>query len=294
MIKVNFFVVFLFFLTGCSESLYDLNGKEQQEVLASAISDVTHSDTQKQLAGNNIIWHWENRFEKEEVYKIKKWLGEIDNAIVSSFGKYPFDVHFFVHRAKSGNEPVPWAHTTRGKDQGVHLHVNTNFSLDEFLNDWTAQHEISHLSIPFVGKENSWFSEGYATYMQVQVMNKQGVMTNAEVDKKYALKLLNCKKAFQSNLPLPEAADSLKNAWNYPAMYWGGVSFFWKLNRAYKENEGYSLVQVINQYVSCCRVDDSSPTAICKSFDEVTKTSHASKLLLDYQKQPARLMFEEF
>jgi hypothetical protein len=119
-------------------------------------------------------------------------------------------------------------------------------------------------------------------------------MTLDEVKEKYAGKLANCKPAFQSDLPVPQAADSLKKAWNYPAMYWGGVSFFWKLNKVYQEKEGYSLVEVVNQYVSCCRKNNSSPTAICNGFDTVTKTNHASDLLVDYQNKPARIMFEEF
>ena len=243
---------------------------------------------------NHIVWHWENRFEKEEVYQIKQWLAVIDNAIISTYGKYPFDVHFYIHRAKSGNEPVPWAHTSRGKNQSVHFHVNMDYSLQEFLDDWTAQHEISHLSIPFVGKENAWFSEGYATYMQCQVMELQGVMSSDEVKEKYQSKLSGCKKAFQSNLPVPQAADSLKKAWNYPAMYWGGVSFFWKLNKSYESEIGKGLSEVLMEYVKCCRVNDSSPEKICLKWDEITHTTIASKLLESYTQDPARKHFEEF
>lgn len=284
-------VFIVVFTIGCE----DKDTVSPKEVLASTVVQKPKSEPVKEVRANTIIWHWENRFEKEEVVQIKKWLNTVDKAITQSFGKYPFDMHFFIHRSKSGNEPVPWAHTTRGKDQGVHFHVNMDYSLQEFLDDWTAQHEISHLSIPFVGKRNAWFSEGYATYMQCQVMLKQGVMTSDEVKEKYANKLGNCKKAFQSNLPVPQAADSLKKAWNYPAMYWGGVSFFWKLNKQYVETINKPLHQVIAEYVTCCRmVEDDTPDAICKSLDKITGNSIASALLKEYKTQPARLMFEEF
>lgn len=285
-----FFITFLTILTGCSE----INKPSSQDTLRATVPLKAAKEATTGVIHNTIVWHWENRFEKEEVYKIKQWLGKIDEAVIDTYGKYPFEMHFYMHRSKSGNEPVPWAHTTRGKDQGVHFHVNTSYSLADFLGDWTAQHEISHLSIPFVGKENAWFSEGYATFMQCQVMEVQGVMSSEEVDQKYAMKLANCKKAFQTNLAVPQAADSLKKAWNYPAMYWGGVSFFWKLDAAYQSKLNMSLPQVINAYVSCCRVGDSRPEKLCEALDQITETSIASELLIKYQSLPARLMFEDF
>lgn len=241
-----------------------------------------------------INWHWENRFERGEVQLIKNWLGQINGAITQTFGHYPFEMNFFIHRAKLGNEPVPWAHTTRGKEQGVHFHVNMNYKLEDFLNDWTAQHEISHLSIPFVGKENAWFSEGYATYMQCQVMQRQGVMSVEEVKNKYQTKLSGCKTAFESKMPVPQAADSLKKAWNYPAMYWGGVSFFWKLNEQYVKALDKTVVEVVKEYVACCRVNDSSPMQICKSWDKISGTTLATDLLKSYQNEPAKMQFDEF
>ncbi len=288
--SIVFSIVFLVIITGCGE----INSDTQKKVLVSALPLIDSPDAREIPIKNTIIWHWENRFEKQEVHKIKQWLSVIDVAIIDTYGKYPFDMHFYIHRSKSGNEPVPWAHTTRGKDQGVHFHVNTTYSITEFLTDWTAQHEISHLSIPFVGKENTWFSEGYATYMQCQVMQVQGVLTSDDVKYKYATKLANCKQAYQSDLTVPQAADSLKKAWNYPALYWGGASFFWKLNAQYSSEIQKTLPRVIAEYVKCCRIGHRSPEEICETLDQITETKIASKLLNDYKTEPARLMFEEF
>ena len=286
-------IIFILLGTGCQES--KTSSTESTANTLPVAVELPEKDASKEMEiKNTIVWHWENRFEKEEVHQIKQWLSIIDTAVVSTYGKYPFDIHFYIHRAKSGNEPVPWAHTTRGKNQSVHFHVNMNYSLQEFLDDWTAQHEISHLSIPFVGKENAWFSEGYATYMQCQVMEVQGVMSADEVKEKYQSKISGCKKAFQTNLPVPQAADSLKKAWNYPAMYWGGVSFFWKLNQSYESKLGKSLPEVLKEYVNCCRVNNSTPKAICLEWDEITQTTIASKLLESYSQDPARKHFEEF
>ncbi|MFT6323971.1 MAG: hypothetical protein ACJAWO_001529 [Halieaceae bacterium] len=293
----NLFFTFtlLFLNSACTESIHSdtTSPTPLETILTSGDSNQVSDHISIGSSRNNVVWHWENKFEKAEVYKIKMWLKIIDTAIVKTFGVYPFDIHFYIHRSKSGNEPTPWAHTTRGKDQGVHFHVNPSFTLAEFLADWTAQHEISHLSIPFVGKENAWFSEGYATYMQCQVMLVQKAMTADEVKKKYKIKFAKCKIAYQSNLPFPQAADSLKSVWNYPAMYWGGASFFWKLNQSYESELHQSLAQVLTQYVSCCRVNNSSPQNICLALDKITHTKMASDLLLQYQTEPAYTLFEK-
>ena len=276
------FILMLFISWGCITD----NAKSSIPVTENALEEV-------ELPVQKVIWHWENRFNREEVAQVKSWLNTVNTSVSKTFGKYPFDVHFYIHRAKKGNEPVPWAHTSRGEKQSVHFHVNMDYSLEEFLEDWTAQHEISHLSIPFVGRENSWFSEGYATFMQYQVMMVQGVYSEVEVQQKYKARVAKCKSSYQTNLTFPVAADSLKGVWNYPDMYWGGVSFFWSLNKEYQENTHQPLTDVITKYVACCRVRESTPEEFCLVLDSITKTKIASNLLMKYETQPAYLIFED-
>ena len=107
-----------------------------------------------------IVWHWEDRFSRQEQQKLKKWLFTITYGVEQTLGIYPFEVHYYIHRRNFASEPVPWANTDRNYKQSVHFHVDPSFSFQEFIDDWTAPHEISHLSIPFVGRNQSWFSEG--------------------------------------------------------------------------------------------------------------------------------------
>jgi hypothetical protein len=276
------FILMLFISWGCISD----NPKPPIPVPEKAIKE-TKTPVQK------VIWHWENRFNRDEVTQIKLWLETVNSAVTKTFGKYPFEIHYYIHRSKKGNEPVPWAHTSRGEKQSVHFHVNMDYFLEDFLTDWTAQHEISHLSIPFVGREYSWFSEGYATFMQYQVMQSQGVYSALEIHKKYQSRVAKCKLSYQTNLTLPEAADSLRAVWNYPDMYWGGVSFFWKLDKDYQENINQSLTDVITKYVECCRVNESTPEEFCVVLDSISETKIATNLLVQYETQPAYLIFEK-
>lgn len=242
--------------------------------------------------GNNIVWHWENRFSREEVVQIKSWLKEIDLAVIKTLGVYNFEMHFYIHRSKRGEEPVPWAHTSRSEKQGVHFHVNMDYDLDDFLNDWTAQHEISHLSIPFLGSSNAWFSEGYATFMQYRIMQSQGVYTEAQVSKRFLTRIAECKESYQSDQPLPQVADQLRQNWEYPDMYWGGFTFFYVLDKQLEKHHKMKLSELIDSYVDCCRVNDSTPEDLCKAWDQLIGSNVASELLLQYKTEPARDIFK--
>ena len=284
--KQGILIIGVFGFLGLSFSI--LNYSEDPETTIKP--EIPLSQISRPLA--NTVWHWEDDFTNQETYQIKNWLAKVNKAVISTLGNYPFKTHFYIHRSTKGNEPVPWAHTSRSKKQGVHFHISMDYNEDEFLKDWTAPHEISHLSIPFVGSENSWFSEGYATFMQYQIMETQGVLTALEVEDKYVSRVSECKASYQTNLPFPEASDSLKKVWNYPDMYWGGVSFFWKLDKAYQRSIGKRLTSVIKMYVNCCRVNESSPRELCNKLDELTETKLASNLLTQYETEPSYLIFE--
>lgn len=237
-------------------------------------------------------WHWESEFTPDEKQMLTEWLSMIYKTTQSTIGPYEFDVHFYMHRSDSKSEPVPWANTTRGSIQGVHFHVNPDFEKLNFEDDWTAQHEISHLSIPFVGKENTWFSEGYASFMQYQVMRDQGVYSQSDIDERYMERFKRCKVNYQSDEPFPKVAEKLKKSWNYPDLYWGGATFFWRLDNHYKK-EGSSLAQIIKRYQGV-RKNDATLLELCQQLDKIAGDNYNSKLLKEYQTLPARTWFENF
>ena len=166
-----------------------------------------------------------------------------------------------------------------------------DYDLDAFLSDWTAQHEISHLSIPFMGSHNAWFSEGYATFMQYKIMENQGVYSATQVHERFQTRIKECKANYQSNKALPVVADSLKGKWEYPDMYWGGFTFFYMLDYQLKRDKNIALTSLIESYVNCCRVNDSTPEDLCLKLDSISNSDLASQLLQRYKTQPARDIF---
>lgn len=112
----------------------------------------------------SIVWHWEDSFSPGEKKNVENWLLNVTGAVETTLGVYPFDLHFYLHRQNGSSEPVPWAHTRRDNNQGVKFYIDPSFAPGSFTEDWTAPHEISHLSIPYLGRQHAWFAEGYASY----------------------------------------------------------------------------------------------------------------------------------
>ena len=225
---------------------------------------------------------WVDDFSSDEKEKLQMWIYGISEAVANTLGKYPFEVNIYLHRS-TGNEPVPWAHTSRTGEQAVHFHVNPSFSLQNFQEDWTAAHEISHLSIPFVGKENMWFSEGYASFWQWQILANQGVFTVEEIRAKYEAKLNKIAVYYQTEDTFVTTNQNLKKQHNYPAVYWGGACYFFKADERLREQHNTSMQEVITEYQHAGRMRDESLEALVLSLDKISASKVFSTLLLEFK-----------
>jgi len=237
-----------------------------------------------------MVWHWEDAFNSAEREKIEVWIQKVNKAAEKTLGVYPFAVHCHIYERAGSAEPVPWAHTWRYPEQSLHFYIDTKFTLDNFLDDWTAPHEISHLSIPYLGEDNAWFAEGYASFMQYQVMMELGIYSEEEVNQKYREKIKKITSYYQSNKDLVTVARNLREGRKHSPMYWGGASYFMTLNRILEEKHETSLTSVVRTYQECCRLKDRSLKDVVKSWDEIIGIPLASLLLKDYQNEPAREM----
>jgi hypothetical protein len=240
---------------------------------------------------SDLIIYWKDYFTDKEKIKLVSWVNKVAKATESTLGFYPFDVHIYLSRRGSANEPVPWAHTQRDSFQCLYFYVNPDYSLEEFLNDWTAPHEFSHLSIPFLGNENAWFAEGYASFMQYQIMETLGIYTGDEIQQKYLEKINNIKSHYYTTNNLVSVAQNLRREYKFPEMYWGSATYFFRLDKILEER-GSSLIHVIQEYLKCCRHRDDSIEDVIQSWDEIIGDTPASNLFNSYNSSPAYKMIE--
>ncbi len=238
---------------------------------------------------DNLVYHWNNKF--QDTIKIKKWLNKVFIATQNTLGEFPFDVHLHIAVSDRGGEPVPWAHTDRNDTQSVYFYIDTTYTGIDFLNDWTAPHEISHLTLPFLGKKYSWFAEGYATYMQCQILNVMGQMTKEQVINKYKTKIDKIKSNFLCSSTYLNVLDSLRKKHNYQAMYWGSVNYFIQVDSLLRENGNQGLNSLIKEYQKCCRNKDDSMQDVLSSLDSLTGHDIFNNLMKSFSGLPARKLF---
>lgn len=236
---------------------------------------------------SNIVWHWEDDFSTTEQAKVEEWLNSVTSAAEATLGVYPFHMHFYIHKRKGSAEPVPWASTRRNVVQGIDFHIDPSYPLQSFLNDWTAPHEISHLSIPYLGNDHAWFAEGYASFMQYQIMQKLGICSAEQVRAIYAEKIEGVRSSFDQDWDFVTIARDLRSRNRYSDMYWGGASYFMQIDKRLADEHGQFLSDFIKDYLLCFRLKDESLEELIESWDHLLGEAIFSELLHTYQSAPA-------
>ncbi len=239
-------------------------------------------------------YQWAGQFSAQERVMLTDWVQQTAHGLEALGGPLPFDIRVRFQRANSGLEPVPWANTVRSPGQGVRFIVNPTFPLEQFLQDWTAPHELSHLLIPYLGRHHAWFAEGFASYMQYQVMYHMGVMDWPQVVDRYRRQMSKAESDYDLHrIPFPAAGSRLRAAGQYPTLYWGGAVLFLRLDSRLRQQGKQTLGTVIAGYVACCRMRTRELASLVGALDEVSGTTVFSEELARFDAQPGFPEFED-
>lgn len=231
-----------------------------------------------------------SQFGKDDQQKLRLWLQQGVEASEQTIGEFPFTFYLHLYPKRS-HQPVPWANTWREHKQSVHLYVDQRFELARFVNDWTLYHELSHLALPYVGNWHAWFAEGFASYMQYQVMARAKVLQGTP-QAAYVSKIQPHWAYYQSHHSAASVARRLLESGNYPAAYWGGAWFFVLADKRLQA-QGQDLVQVIRRYQHCCRLADDTLEDVVHSLDSGLVQPVFTPLLAQFEEMPARDVFVE-
>lgn len=219
-------------------------------------------------------WHWQDEFSKNEQKELINWIVQADQGVRTLFGSlpYPYDVYFY---RQQGGEPVPWAHTSKGATKAVHFYVNMDYSQSQFIKDWTASHELSHLLFPYIGSNSAWFSEGIASYLQYQIMYANKVI-NWQQGVKRLEERYNRARALKSNdlISIAELSKIVRQTGAYVRLYWGGAAYFNYTDKRLHQEKGIRLNDVIREYLACCslrRIKSADEMMIL--FDQISNST---------------------
>jgi len=234
-----------------------------------------------------IRYQWQDGFSEPEKTMLTTWIDETTAGLEALVGPLPFPVGVRFYRRDDAREPAPWAHTRRRPDQGVDFYVDPAFPLAAFRADWTAPHELSHLVLPFLGSRNAWFAEGFASWMQYQVMMQTGQLTAAEAAHRYLARLDKARNGYPfDDEPFADAAPRLREERKYPVMYWGGAAYFLQVDAALRDAGKPPLMRILARYLACCRAARSSLDNLVAELDRLSDSTIFSRHLAAFRSEP--------
>lgn len=240
--------------------------------------------SQASLAENITVPHgvatidWRSDFSLEEKNFLRQWLNKATHTASQLAGKFPREKSRIVIERAGGRRltsrwPVPWGQTLRRGLDGVLFQVNLEKTMNDYVGDWTAPHEFSHLFIPYPGQADIWLSEGFASYYQNILMAREGIYSPQTAWQKLYEGFVRAEGDRNSNHTLREVSRERRRYRATMRIYWSGALYFLEADIAIRQatNNTRSLDWVLDQYINCCRHQQERWTGeqMVESFDEI-------------------------
>lgn len=183
------------------------------------------------------------------------WVRASATDVSLAYGRFPNPspqiVVIPVTTTQSGSA-VPYGRVIRNGGELVQFFINPNRPKDEFMADWTATHEFSHLLLPYISRKHKWISEGFAQYYQNVLLARSG-----EYDQQYAWqKLYDGFERGRKSRPELSPNEATKNGIRSALMkvYWSGAAIALMADVTLRERSGgeESLDSVLGDLQQCC------------------------------------------
>lgn len=279
-----FFIILPLLVASCSEQTKTTNVEEIKV-------------NQSVIGYQKVNWIYDSEFTQTQKDTIEKWMTDAVEYTYETIGQYPFEMSLFFHKAQESNDPcpVPFGRTSRKTPLEIHFYVKPNASYAKFMEDWTAPHEISHLSVPSFGKENKWLSEGYATYLSRRIMIKMGYYTEQEFDEIYLRKIGDAKVYYNDSMnSFAQVSRNLFAKYRFGTVYWGGAGFYYQLDEVLQAKHDMRFEDLIKKYQEHGRLSDENLEDVIASWDRILGDNVCDSMLKAYENKPAFEVMKRF
>ena len=96
---------------------------------------------------------------------IRTWLGKAAETVGRLFGgRFPRPrVQVVVHPVGGGGDPVVFGSSWQGGGPAVLLYLSSSATDADLPGEWVAVHEMTHLGMPVIARDDAWFCVVFAT-----------------------------------------------------------------------------------------------------------------------------------
>ena len=110
---------------------------------------------------------------------MRAWIQDAANSVAAINGRFPVPSPqvLVMPGARAQRADAVGLRSARWSGGGSFLRQTGAEPLRDYVEDWTAPHELSHLLLPYVSSSDAWLSEGMATYYQNVVRARSGAIT---------------------------------------------------------------------------------------------------------------------
>lgn len=262
-------------------------------LLLMPLGGITQNDSLKIVQDVEFIW--QDDFNPKEQAKAKKWLYSVAVSTQKLLGKYPFPLRFFIRKREQSYGPLVGCHAKFAADvRGVYLGIDLRYPEEDFMKSWKTPHEISHLALPALGRQNAWFFEGFATFMSRQILQAMGYYSEEELEEIYKEKFSEIKADFNKTGTFVDVIKNQTGYYNYKAFYWGGATFFYRADKVLRKKHKTTMCEVVKTYQEAERKDDRSLLMVIKSWDRIVGSDVFTQLMIEYRNNSAASVMERY
>ena len=145
-----------------------------------------------------------------------EWIARSARVVSQYLGRYPVDAVTILMVPADGDD-VASGTTFNDGELRIRVRVGRKVTRDRYLADWIMVHEMIHLAIPEVPRNQNWFHEGAATYVEIIARAQAGLSGErggwAELHR-------------NAHQGLPQPGDrGLDRTPTWGRTYWGGALF---------------------------------------------------------------------
>ena len=202
------------------------------------------------------------------------WIREAASAVSSLYGRFPLQQpQVLVVPIGEQSEAVPWAQVLRGGGAAAHFFVDQNRPLSEFRKDWTATHELSHMLLPYVGRDDAWLSEGLASYYQNVLRARAGMVSEEVAWQKLYAGFERGRRGTRDE-SLADVSGNMRENGGYMRVYWSGaaIALMADVELRRRSNGRMSLDIAMSELAECCLPGDRTWSAreVFTRLDDIT------------------------